>query len=49
MLMKKIAAFFSGLNIYGLGRWGTWEHINSDIAVKQGIELAEMLLNKTTK
>ncbi len=27
--------------ITGLGRWGTWEHMNSDVAVAQAIEAAE--------
>ncbi|MDP1622349.1 MAG: NAD(P)-binding protein [Bacteroidales bacterium] len=48
-LMKKIAEFTKMNNVYGLGRWGTWEHINSDIAVKQGIELAESLLKNMKK
>lgn len=30
--------------IIGLGRWGTWEHMNSDVAVAQGIALAEEML-----
>ena len=30
-------------NIFGLGRWGEWEHMNSDIAVTRGIALAEKL------
>ena len=27
-------------NITGFGRWGTWEHMNSDIAVKDALALA---------
>ncbi len=30
--------------IVGLGRWGTWEHMNSDIAVSMGINAAKNLL-----
>ncbi|MFZ4115252.1 MAG: protoporphyrinogen/coproporphyrinogen oxidase [Chthoniobacterales bacterium] len=30
--------------IYGLGRWGKWEHMNSDIAVAEAIATAEKLL-----
>lgn len=29
--------------IIGIGRWGTWEHMNSDVAVFQGIETAKEL------
>lgn len=28
-------------HIHGFGRWGTWEHMNSDIAVKNAIALAQ--------
>lgn len=30
--------------IVGLGRWGTWEHINSDVAVEQAMASAERYL-----
>lgn len=30
--------------IIGLGRWGTWEHMNSDVAVSMGITAAKNLL-----
>jgi len=44
--INTILSYASMFDIYGLGRWGTWEHINSDIAVQKGIELAETLINK---
>jgi protoporphyrinogen oxidase len=47
VLMEKISAFASDNNVYGIGRWGSWEHINSDIAVKRGMEMAEHLLKKS--
>jgi len=28
------------LNIFGLGRWGEWEHMNSDVVIEHGIKLA---------
>lgn len=31
--------------VYGLGRWGEWEHMNSDVAVEKGVLLADALLN----
>ena len=46
-LMKNIIEFAAVRKVYGLGRWGTWEHINSDVAVKLGIDLAESILNKS--
>lgn len=27
--------------VYGLGRWGEWEHFNSDVVVERAIKLAE--------
>lgn len=31
-------------NIYGLGRWGEWEHMNSDIAVSRALDFADEIL-----
>jgi protoporphyrinogen oxidase len=31
-------------NILGLGRWGEWEHYNSDVVMERGIRLAEQSL-----
>jgi len=30
-------------SIYGLGRWGEWEHMNSDVSVDRGMRLARIL------
>ncbi|MBR4665355.1 MAG: hypothetical protein IKO93_15930 [Lentisphaeria bacterium] len=30
-------------NIIGLGRWGEWEHMNSDVAMLKGMELAKKI------
>jgi hypothetical protein len=29
--------------VYGLGRWGEWEHYNSDLVVELAMGLAEKL------
>jgi protoporphyrinogen oxidase len=34
-------------NITGFGRWGTWEHMNSDIAVKNAMTLAKTIARST--
>ncbi len=34
--------------IIGAGRWGTWEHMNSDIAVAEGLRLAEQIHRRDT-
>jgi len=43
--INKILKYFSCKEIYGLGRWGEWEHMNSDIAVLKGLDLADKLVN----
>jgi protoporphyrinogen oxidase len=35
--VKRILAWASSLGIIGLGRWGTWEHMNSDVTVQQAL------------
>ena len=37
--IKRILTFFKKKKIYGLGRWGEWEHINSDVSVERAIQL----------
>lgn len=39
--IQRILEWASAKQIIGFGRWGTWEHMNSDIAVKLAIELSE--------
>jgi len=43
--IKSIINYFLEKNIYGLGRWGEWEHMNSDIVVAKSLELSKKLLN----
>ena len=38
--VKRILEWAESHGITGFGRWGTWEHMNSDIAVKSALELA---------
>lgn len=44
--INKILRYFSKKSIYGLGRWGEWEHMNSDVAVERGLALADSFTNK---
>jgi len=30
-------------HIFGLGRWGEWEHYNSDVVIERGMQMAEKL------
>lgn len=34
----------SSKNIYGLGRWGQWQHFNSDVVMRQAMDLADELV-----
>lgn len=44
--IKSVLEWGANKKIYGLGRWGEWEHMNSDVAVEHGINLADNLFNK---
>ncbi|BEI34790.1 FAD-dependent oxidoreductase [Polynucleobacter sp. HIN6] len=41
--VRKILAWAKNHSVVGLGRWGTWEHMNSDVAVDQALRLAHDL------
>jgi protoporphyrinogen oxidase len=43
--IKTILDWAGGRGIIGLGRWGTWEHINSDVAVDLALTTAEKYLD----
>jgi len=42
--IESILDWFSTRNIKGLGRWGRWEHMNSDVAVQEAINLSKEIL-----
>ena len=44
--VEKILAWGRENGIIGLGRWGRWEHMNSDIAVAEALQMAIELTNK---
>lgn len=39
-LVGLIHAWAASMGVFPLGRWGQWEHMNSDVAVAQGIKAA---------
>lgn len=47
--VRRILEWAKTKNISGFGRWGTWEHMNSDIAVKSALALADHFLATQTK
>ena len=42
--MEKLLDWASGKKVIGLGRWGEWEHFNSDVTVLRALKLAEELM-----
>ncbi|QDC70734.1 amine oxidoreductase [Candidatus Methylopumilus universalis] len=44
-IISTINTWANKLNIYGLGRWGKWEHMNSDVAVEEALFFAAKLKN----
>jgi hypothetical protein len=41
--VERILGWANGLGIVGLGRWGRWEHMNSDVAVAEALQMAQTL------
>ncbi|MCR5733030.1 MAG: FAD-dependent oxidoreductase [Lachnospiraceae bacterium] len=40
-IMSSLLKEVSGKQVYGLGRWGEWQHYNSDVVVKLAIDMAD--------
>lgn len=41
--VKKLLDYTSSKDIYGLGRWGEWQHYNSDVVMRRAIDMADSL------
>lgn len=44
--VEKILKWARGNGIVGLGRWGRWEHMNSDVAVAEALQMARHLARR---
>lgn len=42
-IMKKLLNWSESKKVYGLGRWGEWQHYNSDVTVDLALNLVEKL------
>lgn len=42
-MMGELLEYFRKHHIWGLGRWGEWEHYNTDVVVNKAMELADYL------
>ena len=47
--VQQILTWGRSKGIVGLGRWGRWEHMNSDIAVAEALQMANELMNKVVR
>ncbi len=45
LIMRKVLDWGKQHAVIGLGRWGEWEHYNSDVTVGKAIDLANKLLS----
>jgi len=43
LMVKKILSSMKLCSVFGLGRWGEWEHLNSDVVVRHALDLADVL------
>ena len=44
-LVLELLEYLENHRVVSFGRWGTWRHINSDIAVSEAISLAEKIVS----
>ena len=42
-LMRDLLQWARTKQVYGLGRWGEWEHYNSDVVMERALDLADTL------
>lgn len=45
IIMKELLKWSKDKNVIGLGRWGEWQHYNSDVTVNRALELAQILVD----
>ncbi len=43
LVMSELLTWAKKKRVYGLGRWGEWQHYNSDVVVERAMQLAEKL------
>ena len=42
-IMQKLLSYMEEKSIFGLGRWGEWQHYNSDVVVARALKLADKM------
>ena len=43
--MQELLEYMKTRNIFGLGRWGEWQHYNSDVVMQRAMDLAQSIIN----
>lgn len=43
-IMKELLTWTESKKVFGLGRWGEWQHYNSDVTVERALELVEQIV-----
>ena len=44
-MMQELLAWTAERKVYGLGRWGEWQHYNSDVVVERAMKMADELVS----
>lgn len=44
-MMQELLSWTAERKVYGLGRWGEWQHYNSDVVVERAIKMADELVS----
>ncbi len=46
LVIGKILSALHNFGIYGLGRWGEWEHLNTDVTIEHALKFVEAITTK---
>lgn len=48
-IMENLLEWTEKRNVFGLGRWGEWQHYNSDAAVEKALKLADFIMGDSNE
>lgn len=46
IIMKELLEWAEDQDVYGLGRWGEWNHYNADVVIERALDLAERMIKQ---
>jgi UDP-galactopyranose mutase len=44
-MMQELLSWTAKRKVYGLGRWGEWQHYNSDVVVERAMKMVDELVS----